>query len=814
MPTVGADATDGQITIVSTQLDENVFTTSIDDDGAITAQFTQRLEAFLAEVETSAINQLQLLGAIRGALFNDLDSDGARDPGEVGLSGWTVFLDSNANGLRDAGEQSTVTSPDGSYAFINLSAGSYTVAELAPPGWRETFPFASDSATEVAENSNLALLTTTASDQTLALPVELADEPLIGASTGINDLAESVIKLDVFRADQRFATIDGHGIAAVVIDTGVDLDHPFFGPDLDRNGIADRIAYQYDFADNDNDASDRTGHGSVISSIIASENATYGGVAPQADLIVFKVFGDDGQGSFAELERALQWSVANAVAYNIAVVNLSLGDGGNWDEAVSLYGIGDELAALAALDVLVVAAAGNNFYQTGSVPGIAYPAADPAVLAVGAVWTGDFGGPWRFSSGATDSTTDADRIASFSQRAENLTDIFAPGARITGAGVNGGTLTMQGTSQAAAYLSGSAVLAQQLALEQLGRRLSLGEFATLLNQSSDLIIDGDDENDNVANSGLVFRRVNLLALAENIIALRDAGEISQSPTDGPPSTRSLRAHTIALAPGEIRTGIDFGNHRLIPPIAANDSATTDEDVVVSIDVLANDDDCDGTIDPGNVATTSAPAHGIAVVDRLTGRINYTPAANFFGSDSFRYSVKDNEGLLSNEAIVLITVNPVNNAPVANAGSDQTVRLGSVVQLDGRASSDPENDPLSYGWKQTNGPAVTLSNGDTATASFIPTVAGDYTFDLVVSEGKRQSVDSIVITVPRAGDLNGDGYVDTTDLHRLLTALHTPSSGLNDPFDLDGDGWITAKDIRRLSRGFTQARHHTESGKRT
>src|SRR5690606_227282 len=140
-----------------------------------------------------------------------------------------------------------------------------------------------------------------------------------------------------------------------------DLDHPFFGADGDGNGIADRIVYSWDFADNDGDASDYSGHGSNVSSIIASSHLSYTGIAPEADIIHLKVFSDAGVGKFSYVEQALQWVVANADAYNVASVNLSLGDSRNWDTSGAHYGLGDEMAALAAQDVIVVASAGNDF---------------------------------------------------------------------------------------------------------------------------------------------------------------------------------------------------------------------------------------------------------------------------------------------------------------------------------------------------------------------------------------------------------------------------------------------------------------------
>jgi subtilisin family serine protease len=80
-----------------------------------------------------------------------------------------------------------------------------------------------------------------------------------------------LINLDAFRADPRFAGINGSGFSSVIIDSGIDLNHPFFGPDSNSDGIADRIVFQYDFSgSNDNDASDFEGHGSNVASIVAA----------------------------------------------------------------------------------------------------------------------------------------------------------------------------------------------------------------------------------------------------------------------------------------------------------------------------------------------------------------------------------------------------------------------------------------------------------------------------------------------------------------------------------------------------------------
>ncbi len=330
--------------------------------------------------------------------------------------------------------------------------------------------------------------------------------------------SQSLINLDDFRSDVRFAGIDGSGFSAVILDTGIDLNHPFFGPDSNGDGVADRIVHSHDFADNDTNASDVNGHGSNVSSIIASSNATHTGMAPGADIIHLKVFTDAGGGNFGYIERALQWVVANTATFNIASVNMSLGDSNNFASAVSLYGVGDEIAALAALDVIVVSASGNSFFNFNSAPGVSYPAADPNSLSVGAVFDGDIGGI-QYGSGAIAFSTGPGRITPFSQRHSVLTDVMAPGAAITGANQNGGTVTQHGTSQASPHIAGIAVLAQQLANDVLGRRLSLAEYRNLLRSTSGTINDGDDENDNVINTNLNFPLVDVFALGQAISAM-------------------------------------------------------------------------------------------------------------------------------------------------------------------------------------------------------------------------------------------------------------------------------------------------------
>ncbi len=336
-----------------------------------------------------------------------------------------------------------------------------------------------------------------------------------GAFSPSDAQSGSLIGMDLFRADARFADIDGRGFATVILDTGIDADHPFFG---------NRVVHTFDFTGN-GDTSDPNGHGSNISSIIGSSDGTHTGMAPGADIIHLKVFevtrdpatGEESTSAdAADIEQALQWAIDNAERYNIASVNMSLSDGLNYTAPTQKYDLDDELAALANKNIIVSSSSGNKFFSHNSRPGVSYPSADPNSLSIGAVYDANVGGKAYDDGDLVANSTDADRVAPFSQRHQDLTAVFAPGAVITGADNNGGTTSLQGTSQAAAHISGIAVLAQQLAERELGRRLTPNEFGQLLRDTGVTVNDGDDEDDNVTNTGLDYQRVNMAALAEEI----------------------------------------------------------------------------------------------------------------------------------------------------------------------------------------------------------------------------------------------------------------------------------------------------------
>jgi ELWxxDGT repeat protein len=679
---------------------QNITVTAVDDttpEGNHTANITHTVSSTDTTYNTITLPNLNVNindndAEIRGLKWNDLDGDGIKDTNESGLKDWKIYLDTNTNGQLDTGEVSTTTDNDGNYSFTNLRPGTYTVTEEMQPGWKQTFPGVS--------------VTTTSSDIQLTTP----SSPLTTTAAASGTAATNLVNLDNLWSDARFSNIKGNGYSTVIIDTGADLNHPLFGADADNNGIADKIVYQYDFADNDTDASDKNNHGSHIASIASA-------VAPDANLIVLKVFKDSGTGSFADLEEALQWVNTNSDIYNIASVNLSLGDGKNWNTPMSRYGIGDELAAIASQNVLISAAAGNGFYTYNSVIGLAYPAIDPSVISVGAVWTDDFGAR-TFSNGAKDNTTAPDRITSFSQRSP-LLDVFAPGILITGANATGGTTTMGGTSQATPYISGIATLAQQIAKTNLGRVLTLAEFDTLLNTTSDLIIDGDDENDNITNTGVSYPRINVLSLAESILNLSSNGggtTTPNNPTDNGnqeplkiPDTNLNLVHTVTLTAGQVANNLNFGNQKLNQlPTLTNISKSASENA--SITFSSNDftsafSDADGN-SLTKIKIASLPANGTFQLDGVgvtldreiavseLDKLVFTPNLNYGGNISFNWNGFDGTEYATNSAQANLKIVPLprigtseKDNLVGTDGDDTISGLAGDDILDGGAGID-------------------------------------------------------------------------------------------------------------------------------
>jgi serine protease AprX len=292
-------------------------------------------------------------------------------------------------------------------------------------------------------------------------------------ATDVNSMASTT---DYIGADTWWdAGYTGQGVTVALIDTGVTpvggLDAPgkiIYGPDLSLESQAPELTNL-----------DTSGHGTFMAGLIAGHDtalsapysqapaSAYRGVAPDARILSIKVGTADGGTDVSQVIAAIDWVVQhkNDNGMNIRVLNLSYGTNSTQGYVVDPLSFAVEQAWRAG--IVVVAAAGNSGYQKGAnAPGLADPAYNPMIIAVGA--SDSMGTPVVYD----------DAVASFSANSNacNLAcrnpDFIAPGAHIQGLRVPnsyidlnhpGGVLSASyfrgsGTSESAAITSGAVAL--------------------------------------------------------------------------------------------------------------------------------------------------------------------------------------------------------------------------------------------------------------------------------------------------------------------------------------------------------------------
>lgn len=183
------------------------------------------------------------------------------------------------------------------------------------------------------------------------------------------------------------------------------------------------------------------------------------------------------------------------------------------------------------------------------------------------------------------------------------------------------------------------------------------------------------------------------------------------------------------------------------PHATDDARTTNEDnAVANLNVLGNDTDADG--DSLGVSSFTQPSNG-TVTRNADNTLEYVPNTNFNGTDSFTY--KANDGTVdSNSATVNITVNAVNDAPVADSQSISTDEdTSKAITLN---ASDIEGDNLSY--SIVAGPSHGTLSGSGAERTYNPDANynGSDSFTFKANDGSADSnVATVSITVNAVND---------------------------------------------------------------
>ena len=312
---------------------------------------------------------------------------------------------------------------------------------------------------------------------------DLSEDPeVVNLSGDVPVRTMTTVTVEAIGADQVRAGFEGsrgftgRGIGVAVIDTGVDATHPY---------LAGRVALSLDFTGTSvrrSPGRDENGHGTLVAGIIRA-------IAPGAHIVDLKAMGAEGSGFTSNVIAALNWATANKAAWNLKVVNISLGHGVMESERDDPLCQAVQRATDAGL--LVTVAAGNLGKLPDGRPvarGIQSPGHSRHALTVGAVNTKQ-----------TPARSD-DVMATFSSRGPTMDgllkpELVAPGNRIrssvprgaylpellpervTGVGVNT-FMEASGTSISAAVAAGAAAVLRE------ARALTPAEMKVVLQLTS------------------------------------------------------------------------------------------------------------------------------------------------------------------------------------------------------------------------------------------------------------------------------------------------------------------------------------------
>lgn len=214
------------------------------------------------------------------------------------------------------------------------------------------------------------------------------------------------------------------------------------------------------------------------------------------------------------------------------------------------------------------------------------------------------------------------------------------------------------------------------------------------------------------------------------------------------------------------------------PIALNDSANIDEDTQVTIDVLANDSEPDGQ----TLTLISAVASNGQVTINANNSLTYNPNAHYFGSDNISYTISDGDANSTASAIVSITINSINDTPIANSDIATTGEESSVL-IDALANdSDPDNDILSItSATAISGSALIRNNQIRYTPN--QDFSGNDTISYVIEDPSGASASSTIEMVVTNNPDRPTANPDSISLDEDTSISFDPKQNDTDP---DGD----------------------------
>jgi len=203
------------------------------------------------------------------------------------------------------------------------------------------------------------------------------------------------------------------------------------------------------------------------------------------------------------------------------------------------------------------------------------------------------------------------------------------------------------------------------------------------------------------------------------------------------------------------------------PRTLDDDVVTEEDTSIRIKVLDNDEDIDGEIDITSVALVVMSSNG-SVEIQANGSLIYTPNKDFFGLDTFTYTVKDTENALSNEASVNITITGINDAPTSI--NDIVVLKEDIAHVINAIGNDVDVDGTIDSIKILEEPTQGSVIIDTATLQFTYTPnenffgTDSFTYQTTDNLAAESNIATVLLTIERVNDnpLSNDDEAQTDE----------------------------------------------------
>lgn len=634
---------------------------------------------------------------IRGVKFNDLDGDGLRDEGEPGLPGWTIYLDLNENGLLDSLEPSTVTladdvnTPDineaGAYEFAHLPVGKYLVAEVIEDGWRQT-----------SSNVNIVYLDANGGRMYLRHGFDGSDEPFM------HDQAPNV-RVPHWSADRSTILYkNGQSALYAARSDGSGTTFIIDGVDGTLSPDGTRIVYQ---------ASDA----GALWIVAATPGST---PLPLLDCQSQPIIGNSPRWSPDGTKIAFSnWS--GSLGSDLFVYDMTMGRVTQLTNAEPTQAFIHSAWSPDATEIVVGAIQPSSPYNEdiwvmnasdgSSAHNLTSVWGDTTVDWYPS-WSSD--GHWIVFLSDNSGNSDIWRVSP-DGGSDPIRVTFTPDIQEAYPWVVGG-------EREVVVLTG-----QDTRYVNFGNRRTGGPPHDL---TLTLAVEMINEHDSAQLVG-VFRDVDgdtdphTVQIAwgdgqDDIIELMPGDldfTIDHHYLDDDPSGTLSDTYTITVTVSDdheddtATTTITVNN---VPPVAADQQYTTDEDAAVSFNVLAGTDDHgsfsladQGTLDTHTAVEGTFPTvQGGTVTIEADGAATYTPAVGFAGADSFDFTARDDDLGTDARTVTLIVRNLVDlSGRVFNdPGNDRTFEpsVGKDAPLSGvRIEVWDQGMTTRYGWDLTN-----------------------------------------------------------------------------------------------------------------